>query len=642
MFSLVKIYKNMGKNCLNRIGRILLLGLIMGGLPLNLSAQSADRNLGIIPAPLSVNVFPGYFRFTDVKKAAILYETEADLANARLLRDYLFRNFGLDIPMVNNTRKKYKETICFLSSGTQEMGAEAYCLLVTPSRIEIRGKEAGGFYGLQSLMQMCSVASGKEEVRIPCVQIDDAPRFAYRGIMQDVGYHIYPVSFIKRQIDLLAKYKLNVYHWHLTEDHGWRVEIKKYPKLTEVGAHREQTCVSHYNEEMTGLDGTPYGGFYTQEEVKEIVAYAQQRHVEVIPEIELPGHSLAALASYPQLACGEKPGPFRVAEWWGIYEDVYCAGKEETFRFLEDVLTEVMDLFPGEYIHIGGDECPKERWKKCIYCQKRITDEGLKDEFELQSYFVKRIEKFVNEKGRKIIGWDEILEGGLAPGATVMNWRDTSEGIKAARQQHDVIMSPSQFIYFDYIQGDREQEPLTIGWGYNPTEKVYAYEPVPEQLAPEHRPYIIGVEAPLWTEHMDTYRKVEYMLLPRLMALSEIAWSVPEVKDLKNFKEERLPVHLAWLDTAGIVYRVPEPIGMEQDTLYGAEFTVSLKTPVEGGKVYYNFEGQTPRETDYLYEKPFRVIVPQGQKRELKAITVAPSGMRSIVSTTVFIHQSAE
>ncbi len=632
----------MGKICFTSIRKIILFGLIAGYMPLGAVAEVSDRNLGIIPAPLSVKVHSGYFQITNVKKAAILYETEADLANARLFQEYLCRNFGLDLPVTDRAKKKYQETICFQSSGTQEMGAEAYHLLVTPSRIEIRGKEAGGFYGLQSLMQMCSVASGKGKMQIPCAEIDDAPRFVYRGIMQEVGYHIFPVEFIKRQIDLLAKYKLNVYHWHLTEDHGWRIEIKKYPKLMEVGAYRAQTCVSNYDEEMTGGDGIPYGGYYTQEEVKDIVAYAQARHVAIIPEIELPGHSLAALASYPHLACGDQPGPFRVAEWWGIYEDVYCAGKEETFRFLEDVLTEVMELFPGKYIHIGGDECPKERWKKCAYCQKRIKEEGLKDEFELQSYFVKRIEKFVNEKGREIIGWDEILEGGLAPRATVMNWRDTSEGIKAARQHHDVIMAPNAFLYFDYIQGDRAQEPLAIGWGYNPTERVYVYEPVPEQLAPEHRPYIIGVEAPLWTEHIDTYRKAEYMLFPRLMALSEIAWSVPEVKDLKNFKEERLPVHLAWLDTTGIIYRVPEPIGMERDTLYGTEFTVSLKVPVEGGKIYYNFEGQPARETDYLYEKPFRIIVPEGQKRELKAITVAPSGKRSITATTIFIHQKSK
>lgn len=622
--------------------KLFLGGCLCGILPLNVSAQASDRNLGIIPAPLSVKTASGYFRFTEVKKAAVIYENEVDSANARLFHDYLLRNFDLDLPLVKGNKKRYRETVCFSSSAAREMPPEAYRLTVTPSRIEIVGQEAGGFYGLQSLMQMCSVASQGKTVNIPCAQIEDKPRFPYRGIMQDVGYHIYPVTFIKRQIDWLAYYKLNIYHWHLTEDHGWRIEIRKYPELTQIGAYRAQTCISHYDDEMTGLDGRPYGGYYTQEEIRDIVAYARERHVEVVPEIELPGHSLAALASYPWLACGEQPGPFRVAEYWGIYEDVYCAGKETTFRFLEDVLTEVMDLFPGKYLHIGGDECPKERWEKCPYCQKRIREEGLKDEFELQSYFVKRIEEFVRAKGRRIIGWDEILEGGLASGATVMNWRDTAEGVKAARLRHDVIMAPSQFVYFDYLQGDRGQEPLTIGWGYNPLEKVYGYEPVPEQLAPEYRPYIIGVEAPLWTEHMDTYRKVEYMLLPRLLALSEISWSSPEVKDLRNFKEERLPYHLAWLDSVGTVYRVPEPIGLEFDTLYGAEFTVSLKAPVKGGKIYYNFDGQTPRETDYLYEKPFRIVVPEGEKRELKALTVAPSGKRSIAVRTVFIHKEKE
>ncbi len=602
-------------------------------------AQCIDRNLGIIPAPLSVTVLEGSFEVRPDDKVAIVSLTTSAEKEAYLFSDYLKYTYGLEIPVKNKKTKSYKKVIYFSTDYTGS-NPEGYHLTVKESRIDIVGKGAGLFYGLQSLMQMCSAASpDKKKVRIPCAEISDKPRYAYRGIMQDVGYHIYPVSFIKKQIDLLSKYKLNVYHWHLTEDHGWRIEIKKYPKLTEIAAYREQTCISNYDPEFCGLDSTPYGGYYTQDEIRDIVAYAAERHVTVIPEIELPGHTLAVLAAYPEYACGDNPGPFKVAQNWGIYEDVFCAGKEITFRFLEDVLTEVMDLFPSKYIHIGGDECPKERWKKCHYCQQRIKDNSLKDEFELQSYFIKRIEKFVKSKGRKIIGWDEILEGGLAPDATVMNWRDISEGIKAAQQSHDVIMAPNSFVYFDYIQGNRTLEPLAIGWGFNPTERVYSFNPTPAELTPEQQKHIIGVEAPLWTEHMDTHRKVEYMMLPRLMALSEIAWSELAVKDSVNFKEVRLPEHLAWLDTTETVYRVPTPIGMQDEILYGSEFTLSLKVPVKGAKIFYNFDGQEPRETDYLYEKPIRIIVPEGQKREVRAIVITPSGKRSISTTTVFVNK---
>lgn len=602
-------------------------------------AQSIDRNLGIIPAPLSVLTLGGSFEVHPDDKVAIVYLTALAEKEARLFSDYLKYTYGLEVSVGNKKAKSYQKVICFSTDYTGS-NLEGYHLTVNESRVDVVGKGAGLFYGLQSLMQMCSTASlGKKEVRIPCAEISDKPRYTYRGIMQDVGYHIYPVSFIKKQIDLLSKYKLNVYHWHLTEDHGWRIEIKKYPKLTEIAAYREQTCISNYDSELCGLDGTPYGGYYTQDEIRDIVSYAAERHVTVIPEIELPGHTLAVLAAYPEYACGDNPGPFKVAQNWGIYEDVFCAGKEITFQFLEDVLTEIMDLFPSEYIHIGGDECPKERWKKCHYCQQRIKDNNLKDEFELQSYFIKRIEKFVKSKGRKIIGWDEILEGGLAPDATVMNWRDISEGIKAAQQSHDVIMAPNSFVYFDYVQGNRALEPLAIGWGFNPTERVYSFNPTPAELTSEQKKHIIGVEAPLWTEHMDTHRKVEYMMLPRLMALSEIAWSELAAKDSVNFKEVRLPEHLAWLDTTETIYRVPTPIGMQDETLYGSDFTLSLKVPVKGAEIYYNFDGQEPRETDYLYENPIRIIVPKGEKRELRAIVITPSGKRSVSMTTVFVNK---
>jgi hexosaminidase len=546
------------------------------------------------------------------------------------------KNHGFTLSLQKGTRNNGKSSIYFFNERSRNSKDESYTVSIKPAAIAVAGNETGLFYGVQTMMQLVHKNAGK--IRLRCADIIDQPRYAYRGIMQDVGYHIFPVSFIKSQIEMLAKYKMNVYHWHLTEDHGWRIEIKKYPKLTSVGAYRAGSQVSHYIDSLSGIDHIPYGGFYTQEEIRDIVAFARERHVTVIPEIELPGHSLAALAAYPQLACGDSPGPFKVAEHWGIYDDVYCAGKENTFTFLEDVLTEVMELFPSEYIHIGGDECPKDRWKACKYCQQRIKDQQLKDEFELQSYFVKRIEKFVNSKGRKIIGWDEILEGGLAPNAAVMSWRNVEEGIKAAQQRHDVVMAPQTHVYFDFIQGKREQEPLAIGWGYNPIERVYAFDPTPATLTEEEKKHIIGVEAAIWTEHMDTHRKVEYMLYPRLMALAEIAWTKPERKDAVSFFEYRLPLQLAELDKTDKLYRVPEPIGIKDTTLYGAEFRIEMKAPVTGAKIYYNFEGQDARETDFLYEKPVVIILRKGEKRQLKAVVITPSGKRSINTSMFFIN----
>ncbi|WP_246254133.1 beta-N-acetylhexosaminidase [Pedobacter foliorum] len=592
--------------------------------------QSSASGVHLIPEPASMVIRNGSYIVNE--NTVIRYTDGMSKKNAVQLQEYLFKNYGLNLKLLSRRTEKSDPGISFVSSKAK--GKESYTFKADPSVIEISGDDTGMFYGLQTLFQLIKVKGQKLEV--PCLEIDDKPRYAYRGIMQDVGYHIYPVSFIKSQIEMLAKYKMNVYHWHLTEDHGWRIEIKKYPKLTSVGAYRASTQISNYVDSLNGDDHLAYGGFYTQEEIKEIVAFAAERHVTVIPEIELPGHSLAALAAYPELACGDDPGPFKVAERWGIFEDVYCAGKENTFKFLEDVLTEVMELFPSPYIHIGGDECPKERWKKCKYCQKRIKDNHLKDEFELQSYFVKRIEKFVNSKGRKIIGWDEILEGGLAPNATVMSWRTIDEGIKAAKQGHDVVMSPLSHVYFDFIQGKRELEPLAIGWGYNPLSRVYGYDPTPTVLSEKEKQHIIGVEAAIWTEHMDTYRKVEYMLYPRLMALAEIAWTFPENKDSVNFFERRLPKHLAELDRTDKIYRVPSPIGVSDTTLIGADFNLDLKVPVEGAKIYYNFEGQDARETDFLYEKPIRIILNKGERRALKSIVITPSGRRSVNTTTIF------
>jgi len=408
---------------------------------------------------------------------------------------------------------------------------EWYALTVMPQGIAITAPtEAGLFRGSRTLVQL--LEQGLDTGSIPCLSITDFPRFPWRGMHLDPCRHFWSVEFTKKYIDLLARYKMNSFHWHLTDDQGWRIEIKKHPRLTEVGAWRKGSQVGPYAKLQ--YDSIPYGGFYTQDQIREVVAYAAARHINVVPEIEMPGHALAALAAYPHLGC--TGGPYEVNRGWGVFEDVFCAGNDSVFAMLEDVLTEVMALFPSEVIHIGGDECPKEAWKVCAKCQARMKAGNLKDEHELQSYFIQRIERFVNSKGRKIIGWDEILEGGLAPNAAVMSWRGTEGGIAAARSGHYAVMSPGSHCYFDHYQGDPANEPLAIG-GYTPLQKVYSYEPIPAELKPEEHKYILGAQGNLWTEYILTPEHVEYMVVPRMLALAEVLWTPKEARDEKNFIE---------------------------------------------------------------------------------------------------------
>lgn len=428
---------------------------------------------------------------------------------------------------------------------------EVYSLKITKNLVSIKAKEASGvFRGISTFIHHYAIAQASDFRMNEC-EIIDEPKFSWRGMHLDVCRHFFTVDFIKKYIDLLALYKMNVFHWHLTEDQGWRIEIKKYPKLTEIGAWRNGTMVGPYSNQY--FDTIRYGGFYTQDEIREVVKYATDRHITVVPEIEMPGHALAALASYPEFSCSG--GPFEVAKGWGVFDDVFCA-KDETFQFLEDVLSEVLELFPSQYIHIGGDECPKTRWKSCEHCQNTIKANQLKDEHELQSYFIRRIEKFLNSKGRKLIGWDEILEGGLAPEATVMSWRGVDGGIAAAKMKHDVVMSPGSHCYFDHYQGDPKHEPLAFG-GYTPLEKVYNFNPIPDALSNEEAKYILGGQANVWTEYISGTREyekdnfkeklnfwksnmtpeqhVEYMVLPRLLALSEVLWGTANPSKYDEF-----------------------------------------------------------------------------------------------------------
>lgn len=590
-----------------------LVAPLVALVPEGLTAQQASE---IVPRPAVLEPLDGAFRLDDRVRVVLSHPRDAELrAAADVWLSRVRAATGLPLPVAEGLEPGAPKTVSFiLDEAVGEAGAEAYELRVDPAAVVLSaGTATGIFYGTQTLRQLLPVeieaglageavgplAAGAPEARwsIPAVRIEDAPRFGYRGMHLDVGRHMFPVEFIKKYLDLLALYKLNTFHWHLTEDQGWRIEIKAYPRLTGVGGYRKETILEKNFDPYVG-DGVPYGGFYTQEEVREVVAYAAERHITVIPEIEMPGHSLAALAAYPELACTD--GPFEVGTRWGVYDDVYCP-TEATFAFLEDVLTEVLELFPSRYIHIGGDEAPKVRWEASPTAQAVMAREGLANGEELQSYFIRRIERFLLDHERRLIGWDEILEGGLAPQATVMSWRGTEGGIEAARQGHDVVMTPFSHVYFDFYQsGDRSQEPLAIG-GYTSLEKVYAFEPVPAELTPDEAEHILGAQANVWTEYMKTPEHVEYMVFPRLLALSEVVWSPRASRSWPHFLR-RLPAQLSRLDALGVNYRIPDVRGLEADRLLLADrVSVTLDAPVAGGEIRYTTDGSAPTDTSARY-----------------------------------------
>lgn len=604
--------------------------LLLGGLALFVSTVlPAQQPVNIIPKPNSVQAKAGEFVLSS--STVISYDNADSKRMAELFQAYLNTQYGISLKTAE--KKSGRNVIRFVSSA--KGNEEAYQLEVSPQNIEVSGVNAGLFYGYQSLVQLLPLSGA--DIRVGAVSITDEPRFAYRGLHLDVGRHMFPVSFIKKYIDILSSYKLNVFHWHLTEDQGWRLEIKKYPKLAEVGGFRKQTLIGNYKRDGD-YDHTPYGGFYTQEEAREVVAYAKERFVTVIPEIEMPGHALAALQAYPELGC--TGGPYDAAQTWGVFDQVFCAGKDQTFEFLQNVLDEVIDIFPSAYIHIGGDECPKAEWKKCPHCQKRIKDHNLKDEHELQSYFIQRIEKYVNSKGRRIIGWDEILEGGLAPNATVMSWRGDAGGIAAASQGHDVIMTPNSYgLYLDHKQGpDRNREPLSIG-GYSTMEKIYGSDPVPQQLEESRRKHIKGVQGNVWTEYIETPNKVEFTIYPRILALSEIAWTNPANKNWKEFSEVRTARALARVDQTANRYRVPEVYGLKDTVIYASEYVIrGLKPSVEGGKIYYTLDDYDPSDLDLEFKDQLKITVPDGKERVFKAVVIAPSGKKSNYVKAVIIN----
>ncbi len=528
-------------------------------LPFLVSAQYTNQQISIIPKPVSVtlNTDGSFFELKETTKIQI---SQAELQNSALasqLKDLLETATWFELPVVSKATAQDTAVSLVLAPLSQTQNPEAYSLVVTPSKVEITAAtEQGLFYGIQSLRQLLPAEIEYKDPsflprtmtwEIPAVEIFDEPRFGYRGMHLDVARHFQPIEFVKEYIDLIAMHKMNRFHWHLTDDQGWRIEIKKYPKLTEVGAWRDSTSVGRAVDKK--YDSKKHGGFFTQDEVKEVVAYAKTKYVTVIPEIELPGHSSAALAAYPELGCFDKA--YKVQSTWGIFEDIFCP-KEETFTFLENVFDEVLDLFPSEYIHVGGDEAPKKQWKESDIAQSVIKREGLKDELELQSYFVQRIERYLNSKGRQIIGWDEILEGGLAPRATVMSWREEKGGIEAAKLNHDVIMTPWSTNYFDHYQADMADEPLAIGF-FTPLTQVYNYEPIPKELTEEEGKYVLGSQGNLWAEFIHSPEKIEYMVLPRMTALSEVLWTPKADKDWFSFWG-RLQIQFQRFDNLGVNY----------------------------------------------------------------------------------------
>lgn len=514
---------------------------------------------------------------------------------------------------------------------------EGYTLATTSEGIQINGQtENGVFYGIQTLRKSIPAEAEGADILLPAGTIKDEPRFPYRGMHLDVGRHFFPIEFIKEYIDLLALHNMNTFHWHLTEDQGWRIEIKKYPKLTEIGSVRNRTVIGKNTDEY---DNTSYGGFYTQEQAKELVKYAQERYITVIPEVDLPGHMLAALAAYPEMGC--TGGPYEVCPRWGIFEDVICIGNEKSMQFLEDVMAEIIEIFPSKYIHIGGDEAPRTRWEKCPKCQARIKSEGLKAdkshtaEDRLQSYCMNRIEKFLNSKGRQIIGWDEILEGDVAPNATVMSWRGTSGGIKAAQLGHDVIMAPNVYCYFDYYQtADTKDEPFGIG-GYVPVEKVYSLDPT-ASLTEEQAGHILGVQANLWTEYIATTKHVEYMVLPRMAALAEVQWTQPEKKDYKDFSK-RLARLMQMYQRDGLNY-AKHVFDLKADFTPDADkkaVIVTLST-IDDAPIYYTLDGTEPTTASQKYAEPIVIT----ESADFRACAIRPEGKSKIAEQNISFNKA--
>lgn len=597
--------------------------------------------VSVVPLPQAAALEPGSFTITAQASLVVESQEPAVMAAARSLADKLGPAAGAVFSVSQGSAAPAAPGFFFKTAADPALAAEAYRLHVTAAGVVLEAASpAGYFYGTQTILQLlpAEVFSGKAAaapLTLPCVLIQDSPRLPWRGMMLDCSRHFFPKDFVLKYIDFLAMHKMNTFHWHLTDDQGWRIEIKKYPKLTEVGAWRVDREDKHWNQRPPQAPGekATYGGFYTQDEVREVIAYAQSRFITVVPEVEMPGHCLSALAAYPQFSCSG--GPFTVPPGgvWPIL-DVYCPGNEGTFGFLQDILSEVCDLFPGRYIHIGGDEVDKATWKACPKCQARIKKESLKDEEELQSYFVKRIEKFLNAKGKTLLGWDEILQGGLAPNAAVMSWRGTEGGIAAARSGHDVVMSPTSYCYFDYYQGEPAVEPLAIG-GYVPLSRVYEFNPTPAELTAAEAAHVIGVQANLWTEYVATTSHAEYMTFPRIAAIAEIGWTAQDKRDWTDFtwrmEKQFERYRQAGINAARSAYNVRYKPGLDP---VKNTFGIALETETYRPDIRFTLDGTEPVAASPAYRRP---LVPK-KSGSIKAAAFAnglPAGKPSEVQVVV-------
>lgn len=610
--------------------------LALAGLITSCHSVQQEANYQVVPMPQEI-VTAQVKPFVLKNSVKILYPegNEKMQRNAQFLAGYLKTATGNDYVVEAGTEGK---NAIVLALGLAAENPESYEMKVTDQGVVITAPtEAGVFYGIQTLRKSLPIAVGAEIV-LPGAIITDAPRFGYRGAHFDVSRHFFTVDEVKTYIDMMTLHNMNRLHWHITDDQGWRLEIKKYPKLTEVGSQRKETVIGRNSGKY---DGKPYGGYYTQEQAKEIVAYAAERYITVIPEVDLPGHMQAALTAYPELGC--TGGPYEVWTEWGVSDNVLCAGNDQTLKFIDDVFTEVMEIFPSEYIHVGGDECPKTKWEKCPKCQARIKKMGLKSdnghskEERLQSFVINHAEKFLNEHGRQIIGWDEILEGGLAPNATVMSWRGEGGGIQAAKQNHDVIMTPNTYLYLDYYQSkDTENEPLGIG-GYLPLERVYSYEPMPKSLTPEEQKYIIGVQANLWTEYIPSLSHAQYMVLPRWAALSEIQWSKPEHKNYADFLS-RLPQLIKWYDAEGYNYakHVFDVKAEFKPNPQDGTLDITLTT-IDNAPIHYTLDGTEPTSTSPVYDGILKIK----ENVDFAAIAVRPTGNSHVVKEKVNFSKSS-
>ncbi|SMO46011.1 hexosaminidase [Saccharicrinis carchari] len=578
--------------------------------------KAKTKELSIVPQPNEVTQQDGFFTVT--AKTTFVVPDNENLKEAAALINARFKN-AAGFELTVSAEKPAKNFIAIELDPAANKGDEAYALSVTEQGATIvASTERGAFYGLMTVLQLLPpelespTKVSNVEWYMPYVQINDDPRFVWRGMHLDVCRHFVPVEFIKKQLDVMALFKMNTFHWHLTEDQGWRIEIKKYPKLTTLGATRIEG------------EGHEYGGFYTQEEVKEIVAYAQKRFINVVPEIELPGHALAALTAYPHLSC--TGGPFKVRNIWGVEPDVYCAGKEEVFEFLEDVIDEVVPLFPYKYFHIGGDECPKDRWEKCPDCQRRIRKEGLANEHELQSYFIKRMEKVLLAHDRIMVGWDEILEGGLAGSAVVMSWRGEEGGITAAEQGHDVVMTPGNWVYLDHYQGSSKVEPVAIG-GYTTLEESYGYDPVPQSLSPEKAKHVLGTQGNVWSEYMYESDLFEYRIYPRIIALAEVGWTEVANKSYDDFLK-RMDKQFVRLDKHNVNYHIPLPEGPVNVMAFTDQATLEFTTtrPI---KMVYTLDGSEPNADSKEYTTPLTF----NENATVKIRSVMKTGRMSDVRT---------